>query len=109
MKSIINVVGASALCQDGSFNAGELQRVLSDGTLGISESSRKVHKSGHYRDPFEPSDNKGLRKMHTGNGEPAWYSLVRTLMRKGYLPNEIAKLLDKSREELSKALVPGGV
>jgi hypothetical protein len=108
-KSILNVVGASALCQDGSLNAGELQRLLSDGSSRASESSRLVNKSGHYADGFIPT-GQNLMKMHTGGGnEPPWYSLVRTLMRKGYLPDEIAKLLDKTRAELSKALVPGGV
>lgn len=110
LKSVMNVVGVAGMCADGLLNAGALQAILNRGMHRISESSRQVNKRGHYGDFEEEENTNALRKMHTdGSGEPGWYSLVRTMMRKGYLPEEIAKLLKVSRAELSKALVPGGV
>jgi hypothetical protein len=107
MKSVMNVVGASAMCQDGSTTAGELQRILSDGTARISESSRLVNKSGHYADGFTPS-TKNLMKMHVdGSGEPPMYSLARTMLRKGYTREQCMKMLELSESDMSKVLMPG--
>ena len=112
LKTAMATFGAGALCCDGITTAGELQRLLSDGTSRISENSRVVNKSGHYGGGFGAIDARAelanhLLKMHVeGTGEPGWYSLARTMMRKGYLPDEITKLLKITRQELSKALVP---
>jgi hypothetical protein len=108
LKKMVATVGVAALCQDGITTAGEIQRLLSDGAATISENSRKSLGKGHYNDGSNSVQK--FMKMHTdGSGEPPIYSLARSMMKRGYLPDEITKMLKISRAELSKALVPASL
>jgi hypothetical protein len=108
LKTALDTFGAGALCCDGITTPGEIQRLLSDGAATISENSRKSLGKGHYNDGSNSVQK--FMKMHTdGSGEPPIYSLARSMMKRGYLPDEITKMLKISRAELSKALVPASL
>ena len=115
LKSAMDTFGAGALCCDGITTAGELQRLLSDGTSRISENSRVVNKSGHYGGGFGAIEARAelaqhLLKMHVdGSSEPGWHSLAKTMLRKGYSVDQVRRLLKKTEEEMDAFLVPAGL
>ena|ERR1700722_16678789 len=119
LKSVIDIVGHAGLCGDGSITAGELQRLLSDGSSRISETSRVVNQNGHYGGGFGDIERRSelaraLLKMHRtdsedGNSEPPWYSLARTMLRKGYNVDQVRRTLKKTEQEMDRFLVPAGV
>jgi hypothetical protein len=116
LKTALDTFGAGALCCDGITTAGELQRLLSEGTSRISENSRVIAKAGHYAG-FGDIERRSelahaLFKMHQTDGsesEPGWHSLAKTMLRKGYSVDQVRRLLKKTEEEMDKFLVPSGV
>jgi len=88
-----------------TMNAGALATTRTAGMHRISESSRAVNKSGHYRGfEFTGSFKKSFAQKEPD--EPAWCQKAREMLSWGRLADDIAKELGVSLEAMRKFLYP---